>query len=522
MIFGRFSPAAGLVCASMGVMLSACGGPQGSGSESTTSGSTPPLVVTIPTPTASQREAQICAPGNPFIQDALAITSAGSLSSEKRWVRAYMDEAYLWYDEIPPVDATAPPFSNDQDVYGSLENYFGALKTPVLTASGKRKDQFSFVFPTRAWRELSQSGTVLGYGMEIVLASSIPPRGIRVAYVEPGSPADQAGVQRGDTLVSANGVPADTLDPAGIDVLNAALSPATPGLRTFVFSRKGMVLPALSLGATTVVKQPVLAAKVLDVEGQKVGYLVFNDHIASAEAQLIAAVRQFKAAGVSDLVLDLRYNGGGFLFIASELSTMIAGTARTQGKIFERLQFNNKRAQETEEATQPFFVTACGLDSSFRCTTDELLPTLNLPRVFVLVTGSTCSASESIINSLRGVDLEVRVIGTTTCGKPYGFSAKDNCGISYFPIEFQGTNHKGFGDYADGFAPDCPARDDLDSPLGDVREGMLAAALYNRTHNACQPGSAAGKAQADAGQGDSEGFLQRGAARENRIYLPGR
>jgi hypothetical protein len=128
---------------------------------------------------------------------------------------------------------------------------------------------------------------------------------------------------------------------------------------------------------------------------------------------------------------------------------------------------------------------------TFQCTRADNLPALSLSRVYVLVSGSTCSASEAIINGLRGVDVDVRLIGNTTCGKPYGFFGQDNCGITYFPIEFQGVNAKGFGDYADGFIPGgtgatadnvagCAANDDLDHALGDPAEGQLAAALAYR------------------------------------------
>lgn len=465
---------------------------------------------------AASADAQHCSASNPFRFDATAATSPGDLATEKRWLRAYMDAAYLWYREIPIVDAAAPSFSSDTagGFYPSIDNYFAALKTPQVTASGRAKDEFSFTYPTRLWRQLSQSGITLGYGIEWSLQSAAPPRNIRIAYVEPSSPAADAGLQRGDTLVSVNGVSADDGTDAGVELLNAALFPTAVGTYGFSFSRNGSALPVQVFTAGYIVKQPVLQTQVLDVGGQRVGYIVFNDHVIPSEAQLIAAIQTLAAANVSDLVLDLRYNGGGYLYIASELAYMIAGPARTAGRAFERLRYNDKRS--AENVTEPFRNVSCLLNTSFNCTSVQPLPTLDLGRVYVLASGSTCSASESLVNSLRGVDVEVHLIGGRTCGKPYGFTARDNCGISYFPIEFQGVNDKGFGDYSDGFAPACQAGDDLSQPLGAVTEGQLAAALYLRANGSCAPPVAV----TTGGTSTGARLMLRGPARENRIFAP--
>ena len=142
------------------------------------------------------------------------------------------------------------------------------------------------------------------------------------------------------------------------------------------------------------------------------------------------------------------------------------------------------------------------------------MPTLNLPRVFVLTGPSTCSASESIINSLEGVNVQVIQIGSTTCGKPYGFFPQDNCAVTYFSIEFQGVNAKNFGAYTDGFTPantptvqgvsvpGCSVADDFAHALGDSAEGLLASALVYQSTGLCPvapSGAAAPPALAAAG-----------------------
>lgn len=436
---------------------------------------------------------QACSPNNPYLADASAATTPGSLSMEKTWLRDHIDRNYLWYNEVPSVNASLALYSNEADVYGSLDNYFNALLTPTVTPSGALKDQFSFIYPTRLWDELINSGSSLGYGIDWYFASNTPPRGIRVAYVHAGSPAATVGIQRGDTLVLADNVGADDNTPAGTNTINAALFPSTATAHTFRFSRGAAVFDR-QLTAANVTLVPV-EHRVLAINGSNVGYMLFNDHTAASEQFLISAVQALKAANITDLVLDMRYNSGGYIYIASELAYMIAGATRTSAKVFEGFRFNSKRA--SEDTSTPFFDTACLLDTStFNCTTNSALPTLNLSRVYVLSGGSTCSASEAVINGLRGVDVDVRLIGGTTCGKPYGFTGQDNCGISYFPIEFKGVNHKGFGDFADGFVPSpvgntgaavtgCAVTDDLDHALGDPAEGLLAAALQHRLSGGC-------------------------------------
>jgi hypothetical protein len=472
-----------LLCAAA-VSLSSCGGASNANG-----------------PDAPREGAQSCSPNNPFRADALQQTSRGTLSTEKSWLRSYMDSSYLWYAEVPGVNAGDAAFSTDttSGFYTSIDNYFNALLTPAVTASGKRKDQFSFTYPTRAWNDLINSGASAGWGIEwhfdTFTSSSIT--GVRVAFVHENSPAASAGFQRGDTLTSIGGVSGSATSASAVNTLLPLLFPASGRQVDFVFSRGGNPVNG-TLTSTTVTLTPV-QHQVLDVGGAKVGYLLFNDHVLTAEAPLRTAISSMRSAGVTDLVLDLRYNGGGYLYIASQLAYMIAGATATDGKVFESTVFNDKRTAEND--VTGFFNTACQPNpSTFNCTSSAQLPTLDLPiqRVFVLASGDTCSASEAIINGLRGVNVDVRLIGSTTCGKPYGFFGQDNCGIMYFPIEFKGVNANNYGDYADGFVPDatgdatnlvrgCDADDDLDHALGNPAEGQLAAALYLRANGQCPP-----------------------------------
>src|SRR5205085_5831457 len=157
------------------------------------------------------------------------------------------------------------------------------------------------------------------------------------------------------------------------------------------------------------------------------------------------------------------------------------------------------------------------------------------PRIMVLTGAGTCSASESIINSLRGVGVQVIQVGATTCGKPYGFVPQDNCGTTYFSIQFKGVNASGFGDYSDGFSPGnttsvagtlvtgCSVAEDFDHALGDPAEARFAAALGYRTNSSCPapsgfapPPSVKSSVQS-APIPQADGLMTKSPWRENRI-----
>ena len=116
---------------------------------------------------------------------------------------------------------------------------------------------------------------------------------------------------------------------------------------------------------------------------------------------------------------------------------------------------------------------------------NQAYPSLGIAKVYVLVSGGTCSASESFINGLRGIDVQVELIGTTTCGKPYGFYAQGNCGITYAAMEMEGLNAKLEGRFSDGMVPQCSVLDDLSRPLGDASEGLLSVAMKRMRGQSC-------------------------------------
>ncbi|MBQ5948863.1 S41 family peptidase [Massilia sp. ST3] len=492
------------------LLLAACGG--GGGSPGATAGTTtppptgqqPPPATTPPPPPAGQQSPEdlnpnllgeafgtywnLCAAprtgvdasGRPFPD------RQGTLLDELKFLRAWTNEYYLWYNEVPNTYRMAD--------FTSALDYFDVLKTPALTASGKAKDRYHFTYPTAEWEAMQNEGIDLGYGLTFSRNTEPKiPRTWLVTAVEPGSPAEAAGVRRGDMLTRVDNI--DFINASGdaaVDAINEGLFPTSAGTaHRFTFQRAGAPFEVTMTGAEVRV-DPVKNVKVLDTANGKVGYLTFDTHNGVSEKQLVDAFTTFKQQGVSDLVLDMRYNGGGLLYVASELAYMIAGPAATAGKVFERPQYNDKQGAE---APIMFRSTAYGFSSPDPIRGGTALPYLGLNRVTVLSTSGTCSASEAVINGLRGADIEVIQIGGATCGKPYGFTPVPNCGTTYFSIEFKGVNHKGYGDFADGLAPTCQVADDLSRPVGDPAEGLLAAALAYRTSNACPAPSAQSRAR---------------------------
>ncbi|MBI1364344.1 MAG: peptidase [Alphaproteobacteria bacterium] len=429
--------------------------------------------------------------GNPYPD------TQGSTLYENFWLRSWTHETYLWNNEV--VDRNPANYSDPV-------TYFGVLKTTATTASGKPKDQFHFSLPTDEFLKEVNSAPSATYGASFHVFSATVPRDVRVQYTEPGSPAAQVvsgspNMIRGDKILEIDGVDAVNANTqTEVDMLNAGLFPATAGeTHTFKLQDPGGTTRTISMMSTNLAFKPVNRTAVVNTSSGDVGYILLNTFSPySSEKEIADAITAMKNAGVSDLVIDLRYNGGGLLAVASELGYEIAGAAQTNGKVFEAFKFNADAGNLDPTSGQPnqpapFFDTGLG----FSLANGTPLDSLNLSRVFILTTGETCSASEAVINALRGINVQVVLVGGTTCGKPYGFYPQDNCGETYFTIQFQGVNDMGFGDFADGFAPanssdpyavktdGCAVADDYNHDLGDSNEALLAAALQYRQNGSC-------------------------------------
>ena len=421
-----------------------------------------------------------------------ALANVCTVPGQKSFMRAYLGENYYWYNEIPAINA---------NLYASPVDYFYDLLVTTPDANGLPKDLFSFVASV-ADANSFESGVSAGFGVQWeqdALGRT------RVAQVVPGSPAATAGMARGGLLVAVVGGNTSSWYPNAFgatrtfDYQNTPVSP----------TRRIMLVTA------TLNENPVPQFSVVNsAAGRTVGYVLFNDHSDSAQDQLITAIGSLRNNNVRDLVLDMRYNGGGFLYVAQSLASMVTGPVN-DSRVFERLQFNDKRPADS--AAFVFrFSGQVEFSQGFAAVGDPL-PRLALPRVYVLTSAGTCSASESVVNGLRGVGVQVVLVGgDATCGKPYGFTRQDNCGLALFPIEFEGFNAVNTGGYTAGFAPTCSASDDFDHALGDVNERQLAAALFHADNGFCPPAAVAPSALGTVRRSASGGQAASAPAKPQR------
>ncbi|GMM86530.1 S41 family peptidase [Pseudoalteromonas sp. MTN2-4] len=510
-----------IVLALSATALVGCGGSSSNNNQTTTPSTGTGGTVTEPTWTLNQfdpsssfvNQCETPRTGTDPYENAPYPDKAGTAMHEKMFLRSYTNETYLWYDEVEDKDPNHTDFDSDDNL-DTVAKYFRHLKTDAITDSGKDKDQYHYSESYEEYKKEAQSGVVSGYGVRWVFISNSPPRVLRVAFTQDGSPAANAGLRRGDTVIAINGTDINTSDSAGIDKLNAGLQPQAGEEHTFTVKREGEENPIeIVMTAGDVQSTPVQNAQVIQHADKKVGYVQFNQFISVGQDPLVAAFQQFSNENINELVLDMRYNGGGLVIMSAQLGYMVAGeeqtrasenngaakSAQNNAKVFSRSLRNDKlEAASTEEDYYTFENRK--IDWNNRVYTNQILPSVSLDTVYILSSAGTCSASESLINGLRGIDVNVVLIGGQTCGKPYGFTPTPNCGEVYYTVQFKGANAKEFGDYADGFipvenenseaglsarVPGCNVADDFSKHLGDKQEGMLAAALTHIETGAC-------------------------------------
>jgi carboxyl-terminal processing protease len=361
-----------------------------------------------------------------------------SATGQKTFVRDVMFEYYYWYRQLPQVNLMQ---------YPTPEAYLEAVRYKPL-------DQTYSYIANRAEQEAFFSDSeFIGLGISTQFSGAE----MRIAQVFPDSPASEAGVARGDRVVAIDGRSIGDL--AALGQLGNAFGPATDGHAVEVSWQRADGSVSTAKLTKRAVKIPTVSeTRLYEVGGRKVGYIFFRNFVQPSFDALDSAFTRLRDAGATELVLDLRYNGGGLVAVAQHLASLIGG-ANTTGKVFAEFFHNDKHG-----------------DLNRTLQFEDKPNTLNLSRLVVITTRASASASELVINALEPF-VPVTIVGDTTFGKPVGQYSFPFCDKVLNPVSFTLRNAEGKADFFSGFPADCPAPDDLDRQLGDPGEASLSEAF---------------------------------------------
>lgn len=389
-----------------------------------------------------------------------------------------LNEIYLYKSNVPELADNFFQSTNDKIEFlskaSSPEDLFDDLTASV--------DRFSFI--TDDYNDLEDrfdgisgaTGIKFGIGR---ISGTNNIFGI-IRYVLPGTSAEEAGLERGNVFTEIDG---QKLTSANFSSL-IEQSSFTINVGTVENSQINLTDQEVSLTDDAYTENPVYIAKVFEIDGRKIAYLMYNSFISDFDDELNKAFGDFKAAGVTDLVLDLRYNGGGSVESAKDLSSMITG--QFTDKVFIKEQWNEKYQNFYETQNPEALVNR--FDDKIR--NGEQINSLNLTEVYVLTSASSASASELIINGLDPY-INVVQVGDNTVGKFQAsvtlydsddFSkdgASENHTYAMQPLVFKSVNSVGRTDYVNGLAPDIEYIENLNEfgVLGDENEPLLNTAI---------------------------------------------
>lgn len=383
----------------------------------------------------------------------------------KRWLSNYFSTDYFWYRLSP---------NPNPDNASTVSQHFTGLLSKgdsVFPA-----DRWSGFESTESFNRFFGDGKTLGYGVSVagLEVTGQPGRPLYVRSVDPGSPASAAGLTRGDRVLALNGRAASDLIAA--DDFSALGSTSAGQSLVVQWRTAAGAERSATLASAVYDLSPVRGSRVITSPGgRKLGYLEVRNMVSQTSAPLDAAFANFRANGVQDIVLDLRYNGGGLVSMAGTVASYIAGT-RAAGRTFTTLLYNDKRQSQNQ---------------SFLFASPAPAAAANVSRVYVLMGRRTCSASEQIINGLQGAGIQVITVGETTCGKPVGFvPVSDNCGTTYSVVNFESVNALNQGRYFSGLVAACAVGESFTQDQGSLTDPLTGAASGLADGGSCPVGQA--------------------------------
>ncbi|PTQ93572.1 peptidase S41-like protein [Mucilaginibacter yixingensis] len=420
----------------------------------------------------------------------------------------YAKEDYYWYDALPSYVNFNPrgytSTTSDLDALTKELNAISQLK--INPATGQPYEYYS-LSPGQAKYSFIDEGQASGklnavtgdFGFAPLYAST---NDLRIKYVYPGSPAGLAGLRRGDQITAINGRTSLSYDGNTTStnvnfVINAYAYSSTISMTLQrVDASNNVTTFSVSLNAASYTINPILATKTITVNAsKKVGYIMFNSfvNLTNVQTALSTAFSSFAGSGITDLVVDLRYNGGGYVETAIYLDNLIAPSSANGQLMFNTYYNSNLTSGNTAMLKNQVRTNTQGtynlsqvdytLASQYNKVTFGKVGSLNnLQHVFFIVTGSTASAAELTINNLRPY-MNVQLIGSTTYGKPVGFFEIDINKYQMYIPEFETKNASNQGGYFTGMVPgsaDYPGKVATDDPthdFGDVNENLLKQAI---------------------------------------------
>ena len=385
----------------------------------------------------------------------------GSCSNDgqKQFVLDAMRQWYFWEDRLPAaVDISQ--FANPDDLLDFLTTF-----SPD-DGTGRPVDRFSFINSAEADQQFFGEGRFEGFGFS---SRFVAADDLRLSRVFTDSPANRGGLARGQRILQLNGRTIAEIQAA--EGVNAVFD--TPTLDFTMREIDGSEFK-VTITQDIVTIDPVPQFRVIDAGGgRNVGYMELASFISTANSEMDDAFAQFRAAGVNDLILDLRYNGGGLVSTADLLGDLLGGDV-AENLTFSKTVFNNLQAA-ANNSTELF---------------DRQANSLSLSRLVVIATSGTASASELVTNGMEP-HVEVTVVGADTFGKPVGQVGLEFCEQILRPTSFQTLNADDFGDYFDGLPVDCAAADDLNVAVGDAADPNVVAALAYFATGTCPVASQA-------------------------------